>query len=527
MKTSSLIFTAVLSVMTAHAAEPFFYSEAPLQQKPLLTAVEVAAGTARFYNPLDERRMILSEPRKSERRRQAYLVIDSILKRQREEGRADLEDSEKTALRMLLDRSTQLGVYGAGLVAREIGGPEPPLVSEPLLPPDPLALRLDFPRFVVSSRSATWRLEFPWYFMLWEAKHAPGKNGLETDLVAVSTSFAGQEEPGGPSPADILFIHSPAEDCGVFDASWLELLGMNLAEKTDDAPLASASHYVHQDPGTHLRRELTLSARKDGCVAFVYEAFTGPAVANSVSYLDFIRSFSDSGPAPAVGSATQASWRPCPPGQKRYLSRCYTKPVLKKAVLPVYPGKALQERVEGEVVVQARLAPNGSVISAVVEDCTHPGYGFETAATQAVRKWRYKASTVKDWPPDVPYAVVVTFEMPHRRVGKGKMPPPYAAETLEAKRRKVLAFMSNLWCRDDLQCASLAVGSQPCGIPRENRLYSAGSVEVWPMFELVADYNAYEAGWNEQEGVTSACSTPAEVKPACVKHQCIDLNLSP
>src|SRR6185295_10514332 len=96
--------TVVLSATTLLAAEEAFrYSDAPLQQKPLLTATEVATGTDRFYNRIYDRRSVLNEDRKAAQRRQASLLIDSLLTRRRAEGRTEFNASETSALRTLLD----------------------------------------------------------------------------------------------------------------------------------------------------------------------------------------------------------------------------------------------------------------------------------------------------------------------------------------------------------------------------------------------------------------------------------------
>lgn len=58
------VLAAALCAGAPLAAEPFRYSEAPLQQPPLMTPTEVAAGTARFYNEVDEKQTFLTEERK-------------------------------------------------------------------------------------------------------------------------------------------------------------------------------------------------------------------------------------------------------------------------------------------------------------------------------------------------------------------------------------------------------------------------------------------------------------------------------
>ena len=154
-----------------------------------------------------------------------------------------------------------------------------------------------------------------------------------------------------------------------------------------------------------------------------------------------------------------------------------------------------------------------------------PDTSWRRPPSRPVEQWRYTPSTVNEWPQSLPFTVVVTFEI-QRRDRKAEAPPLYDAETLAKKRRKVLALISDLSCRDDSQCASLAFGSKPCGGPRENRVYSTAWVDAHRLSEAVADYNAYEAGWNQQEELQSDCAVATEAQPACVQRNCIDRNLA-
>lgn len=56
---------------------------------------------------------------------------------------------------------------------------------------------------------------------------------------------------------------------------------------------------------------------------------------------------------------------------------------------PVYPQRALDSEREGSVRVRITIAPDGSVSDVVVTYAAPSGW-FETAAIEAVRKWRYQ-----------------------------------------------------------------------------------------------------------------------------------------
>jgi TonB family protein len=47
------------------------------------------------------------------------------------------------------------------------------------------------------------------------------------------------------------------------------------------------------------------------------------------------------------------------------------------------------------VTVRLTVLPDGSVGDAEVEDCTRKGVGFEAAALNAVKRWRYEAAPLQ------------------------------------------------------------------------------------------------------------------------------------
>ena len=392
------------------AMDEFRYSEDPLRQPSLMTTAEVAVELARFNNAMSDRAASLPQERTLAAREHAYLLVDSILKIQHAEGRTEFNDFEKLGLATMFDLATRLGVYGAGFAAKEVGGPGVNQVAEPLLPPDPFELRLEFPSFFLSSRLAPWRLQFPYYFMIWEAKRFVAKNGLTTDLVAASTSFAPHEGGDGTSQATLMFMYSPVEDCRPFDQLWLEMLGVDKATKSGEALLPGSATYTTPDRVDHMRKEITLSDRGDGCAAFSLLGRDGPFQANRVSYLDFVKSFSDFSATP---HAMQASPEPqCSPGQRRYEGNCVTDPLIRKKVQPEYPRKALKKRAGGKVELEAIIELDGSVTNPVVKNCTQPGVGFEKAAIKAVKQWRYTTVLVNGVPRRSYFTIVVTFEFP-------------------------------------------------------------------------------------------------------------------
>jgi TonB family protein len=65
------------------------------------------------------------------------------------------------------------------------------------------------------------------------------------------------------------------------------------------------------------------------------------------------------------------------------------------------------------VRVQARIGTNGEVLEIVAVDATPQARGFEQAATDAIRKWRFTPAVLDGAPVEVLMPLVVEFQ--HRR----------------------------------------------------------------------------------------------------------------
>jgi protein TonB len=88
--------------------------------------------------------------------------------------------------------------------------------------------------------------------------------------------------------------------------------------------------------------------------------------------------------------------------------------ILKTQRPPEYPPAAKAARFEGVVTVDMTVLKTGDVGEVKIVDCTHRHVGFEEAAQQAVKKWRFEPATQEGEP--VEYSA--QFRLNFRLVGK-------------------------------------------------------------------------------------------------------------
>jgi protein TonB len=102
---------------------------------------------------------------------------------------------------------------------------------------------------------------------------------------------------------------------------------------------------------------------------------------------------------------------PLPPEPGRPGINGVTIPVLiaDSKVAPDYPELARAARLGGRVILEAVIRSDGTVAEVSVLQCTRPDLGFEEAAIDAIRQWRYEPARQNGVPVDVYFTVVVEF----------------------------------------------------------------------------------------------------------------------
>jgi len=80
-------------------------------------------------------------------------------------------------------------------------------------------------------------------------------------------------------------------------------------------------------------------------------------------------------------------------------------------VEPEYPELARVARLEGNVILQAVIAADGTVGEIEVLRSSRPNMGFEDSAIEAVRQWEYNPALQNGRPVDVYFTVFVEFKL--------------------------------------------------------------------------------------------------------------------
>jgi len=99
-----------------------------------------------------------------------------------------------------------------------------------------------------------------------------------------------------------------------------------------------------------------------------------------------------------------------PPGPLR-VGGDVKAPIKVEAPPPVYPELARKARIQGIVIVEAVIDKDGNVIKAKVLRSPGAHFGFDQAAINAVKQWKFKPGTQNGKPVDVIFTLTVIFKL--------------------------------------------------------------------------------------------------------------------
>jgi TonB family protein len=99
-----------------------------------------------------------------------------------------------------------------------------------------------------------------------------------------------------------------------------------------------------------------------------------------------------------------------PPGPLR-VGGDVKAPIKVKSVPPVYPELARKARIQGVVIIEAVIDREGNVVRTKVLRSPGAHFGFDQAAIDAVKQWKFKPGTQNGKPVDVIFTLTVIFKL--------------------------------------------------------------------------------------------------------------------
>lgn len=274
------------------AAPQAGYSLEPLSQ-PVFGPAEVAVGTAKLNNWLNENYEAMAPEQYKGPREYLYYLIDSHVKEiYAREGRI-LPTEPDLILQTLFSWAERLGVYGGSITFNQVrlsSMPEMPMALE--LPPSiTVSIHGDLLRI---ESIANWRFVVPYYFMPYMVTAFTANNGMPTQFLAIATGAAKDKSEAGRSQATLMLIYSRDVVFEDFKRFWTEQIGIPADAQESELGYQQLTAKYYFDTSTQIHTEALIWSQGKGAFAMTYAGVDGTYQWNRVHFLDFLRSLHES-----------------------------------------------------------------------------------------------------------------------------------------------------------------------------------------------------------------------------------------
>lgn len=263
------------------------YSSAPLKD-PVFDYVHVIVDVAKFNNWLNANYPKLTAETMKGSREHLYYLIGSYVSELYKKDRVVLPKEHDLIMQILFSWSEKLGVFGGSLVYNQIKSEKFKPMTARMKIPGMFKLSLKNDLYLLAATSNAWSVKFPYYFMIGSIKVFQATNGMQTQLVVISTGASKDKTKTGRSQATLMFIYAPSGNYKLFTKYWLAQLEIAPDTKLTSLNVKKLNSRITYDKTSLLHKEVTFWPSKTGSFAVVYMGMDGTYQTNRQHFLDFL-----------------------------------------------------------------------------------------------------------------------------------------------------------------------------------------------------------------------------------------------
>lgn len=263
------------------------YSFEPLNN-PVFEYAYVVVDVTAFNNWLNTNYSKLNAETMKGPREHLYYLLCSYISALYERDKVIMPKEHDLILEILFSWSERLGVFGGSLVYNKIKIENKKSMPELMDIPESFTLSLDNDLFLLKAKSNVWSVKFPYYFMVGNMNDYRATNGMETQLVSISTGATKDNTKAGRSQGTLMLIYSPSSEFESFSAYWLSQFGIPVDTKTNELGVNNLKSKSVFDGASLLRKEVTFMSSGNGSYAVAYLGMDGTYQANRQHFLDFL-----------------------------------------------------------------------------------------------------------------------------------------------------------------------------------------------------------------------------------------------
>lgn len=263
------------------------YSTAPLND-PVFDYAEVIVDTTAFNNWLNANYSKLDAQTMKGPREHLYYLLSSYVSELNKRDGIVLPKENDLVLEILLSWSEKLGVYGAHLFYNKVNNTKSKAMPALMKVSEGIKISAVNDMYIVESKNGSWSTRFPYYFMIGNIKEFNATNGMQTQLLSISTGAAKDKTKAGRSQSTLMFVHSPSQNTEEFKNYWLTQFDISSKIKPKALNFNNLeSSYIYNEQ-SQLHKEITFLPSSQGSYLVAYLGMDGAFQTNRQHFLDFL-----------------------------------------------------------------------------------------------------------------------------------------------------------------------------------------------------------------------------------------------
>ncbi|MEE4251909.1 MAG: hypothetical protein V2I38_15090 [Alcanivoracaceae bacterium] len=263
------------------------YSSSPLEE-PVFEYAKVIVDTTAFNNWLNANYSKLDSQSMKGPREHLYYLLSSYVSELYKRDGVILPKENDLVLETMLSWSERLGVYGAHLFYNKIKRPDSMAMPELMKVPEGIRISALNDMYEIESKNGSWEVKIPYYFMIGAIKEFEATNGMQTQLLIISTGAAKDETEAGRSQSTLMFVHSPSKNTEEFKSYWLSQFNIGSDIKPKSLGLNSLESFYLYNKQAGLHKEVAFLPAPQGSYLVAYLGMDGAFQVNKQHYLDFL-----------------------------------------------------------------------------------------------------------------------------------------------------------------------------------------------------------------------------------------------
>jgi len=263
------------------------YSKLPLTE-PIFDYPKVIIESTAFNNWLNNNYSKLDDQTMKGPREHLYYLLSSYVSELNNKDGIILPGENDLVLSTLLSWSERLGAYGTHLFYNQVKSDKMKAMPSVMKVSEGIKISAINDMFRVEAKSGHWSTKFPYYFMIGAINEFNATNGMETQLLTISTGAVKDKSQAGRSQSTIMLIYSPSEETKEFNDYWLtqfEIDSKVIAKPLGVKKLESV--YLYNEEAL-LHKEITFLPSSNGSLLIAYMGMDGAFQKNRQHFLDFL-----------------------------------------------------------------------------------------------------------------------------------------------------------------------------------------------------------------------------------------------